>query len=140
MLLSCPYDVMLAVELEMLLCRGSPSRLPGLVEARNGFSSAFPLLPKRVAGQDGSPEGCAGLEPERASDKHDSRVGEGEVHLHLDFLLLFTKHYFSGGLHSSRCFIAIVEQSKISLVHLYFFPFFLFSHKILIGVLELLFF
>lgn len=45
-----------------------------------------------VARQDPSPEACA----VHGSNKHNSRVGEGEVHLHLDFLL-FTKRHFSGG-------------------------------------------
>lgn len=121
MLLGLWYDAIFAVQL--LFCRGRPSHLPGLVEARNGFPSAFMLL-KCVAGQDSSPEACVGLETERGSNKNNSRAGEGEVHLHLDFLLLFTKQYFGGRLYSSQHFVAIVEQSTISLVHF----FFLFSH------------
>lgn len=85
MLPRLPYSATFAVEWEMLFCRGRPSHLPGLVEVRSGFPSALTLL-KCVARQDTSPEACAVC----GSNKHNSRVGEGEVHLHLDFLL-FTK-------------------------------------------------
>lgn len=64
------------------------------------------------------------MRTECGSNKHNYRAGEGEVQLHLDFLLLFTKRYFSGRLHSSQHFIEMVEQSTKSLV-LFFFFFFL---------------
>lgn len=124
MLPRLPYDAIFAVQLEMLSCRGRPSRLPGLVEARSGFLSASPLLLKCVAGQDGPPEACVGLEPEHGSNKHNSRVDEGEVHLHLGFFHLFSKHYFSGRLHGSQRLIAIVEQSKMPCTSLFFCFFF----------------
>lgn len=120
MLPRLPCDAIFAVQLEMLFCRGRLSRLPGLVEARKGFPSAFPVSLKCDFGQDSPPEACAGSELEHGSNKPESRVDKGEVPLHLDFLHLFTKHYFSGRVHGSRCFIAIVEQSKVSLVPLWF--------------------
>lgn len=47
-------DVIFAAELGLLFCRTRWSRLPGLVEARDAFPCAFPLL-GCVDGQDGSP-------------------------------------------------------------------------------------
>jgi len=138
MLLRLPQGAIVAVQLEMLLCRGGPSRLPGLAEVSRAFPSAFPGLLERVAGQDGSPEACAGSGPEHGSEERDSRAGKGEVHLRLDFLRLFTKCYFSGRCSGSRLYSRRGAKQKKSCTSLFFCFSFLMQNPH--GAFKLLFF
>lgn len=100
------------------ILQGRTELLQWFVETINVFPSAFTLLLKCIARLDGSPKACVRFEPGHKSNKHSSREGAEQVHPHSAFLYLFTKHWFSGSLHRSWHFIAVMEQNEINLIHL----------------------
>lgn len=81
-------DVIFAAELGLLFCRTRWSHLPGLVEARDAFPCAFPLL-GCVDGQDGSPAAHRGWS--WAVDPIDATPGQARAEF--TFIWIFSVLY-----------------------------------------------